>query len=350
MFIRREPEVERREHLKIVGLRKRNEERVEKFIRNPKTRMMGLDVSYLDNQKEVLKQKRREAQAERQKVAERQKIIQEHVSSIERGVQERNMRASADLRSSWASQVTRNRDSKRAEREEFVSNMAGRIAFAGEDENFQKRVVTQRLTQKKWLDEQIKEQEQRIQSNNAASFASAKHWKKLDAYQMELEKQIHKSRADRHRAVMLENQERARKRKELELLEIRRDKIASRESIEAALQASSAHSRVGPLSVEQLEKIRAEQALQRETRARSMERAKEMKASELRRVRAIATDLARKEDAANRERSERDRAHFEELRRQAESQKNRRNETKEARKQEPAIEDHFFSKFGTSAR
>eukprot|EP00939_MAST-03C_sp_MAST-3C-sp1_P003139 g3139.t1 len=352
MFPRAEPEVERRERNKIEGLRKRNQERVDRLIRNPRNRQIGLNVDALEDQRKEKLLKMALYKSDDKTRAEEEKAVRNYLDAADRERRDISRSHLVSLKSSWASQVDRKKEQTLRERREFVKNPVGRISFAGEDEGRDGRVREQRKTQREWLDEQIEQKRKRNASKVDANMDLAEQWKTLDARQTEIEKQIHKNRLNRYKNVMRENQDRARKRKEEERRAREADLASSRKILDAVAAEDRAASlvRARPLTSEQLKAIRDEQASQRDARRSRFAEDKRAKDDDYRSIRLVERATARFEDAKSMERARRDREHFEQLRRQIDEAERKKVTERASEKSASAFGDSFFAKFGRSAR
>ena len=350
-FPRHEPEIEQRKELKMTQLRRREEERVRRFIQNPTKRLMGLDVTKLKEQERMKQTRLLEMKEEEKVYSIRNQQLLEQLNVMEIENERRKRQEYNVLRDSWTRHRERNEREKRTEREEFTKDISGRIQFQGEDKNHRENELKKMNIQRTWLEEQMKlKRDARIKSK--IDVENERHRSDaLSSYQDETEIRDIQMREERIKRVADENKEMARSYREAKEQEKERELEAERRRLIAYENAASASDRrEGPLSTKQMKDIQIEQRKQREERSLRSERMKAETRADLRQIKQMNRAMASADEEAERARLERDREHFDTLRKMIEEKEAANRRMKEEIKHETNFGNAFFSRFGSSAR
>lgn len=332
---------------KIERMRRNQEERLERFIKNPHARSIGIDVGALKKQEEEKQVRVHKERVREQQYAHEQKMIHNYLETFELEQSHARRENQKQLQESWRHQqrAKQAKEAQLQQREDSLSILS-KVTWNGEDRFAGDRAALQKQQMKKWLDQQVTEKRNRAEKLCAEDAKYATNNVVLNAYRGDLEKQMQQQRAARNRRMMEENKQLAALARERKASQKSRDNRLSTKVVEVQTALADVARSRGPLTKEQISEILAEQGRQRDEQrqrkqAKSAATVAEFKMSQQMYRHAASLDYEQEERKLRK-----DKEHQAQL---LQAMRAKPSGVRD-KKKDVAFSEDFFSKFGRSVR
>ena len=216
-------EEERRDAAKIEARRQREAERAQRFLHNPRTRQIGLDLNALDQQIKEKEEARQLAQNQAEEEAEQQRLLAKLLEQRDIEAKLNQGDVGAELRASWAEQSAMKKEQReRQKKTDSQQTKRSDMRFMGEDPLRGERKRMQAIQMRRWCMQQeadkrqSKEKEKREQDRYLANLEM------INNVAGKVEREAQEERQRRARQIQQENQLMARTRREQSLRERKR--------------------------------------------------------------------------------------------------------------------------------